>query len=477
MNVPPEIPPPVPSFELPQETAHRNYVGWVSLWLMIAFTIVTQLIGYFGRDKAEGDARYLDSVTMLRKAVGLKQDTSFGGAFAKQSTSLLSDTAAGLKADSTKDAVAARLYAATLSELGKPVPPEVLAKMRASTEPRDKVFADVFSASKLTAEQAADVEKRLLKGGFISTLATAEAWEKAGQKGKRDALLPASSAVSLIALALGGCFAFVLGIILWVAYLIGRLQGSWPPKGMPLEEISLPQADQLAVRCAQIFGLFLAVPIVLHYAFAGLKGAGLPESVRTNIGSLALYAAILGSALLLFRKHSGQKITLSSIGVNTKNLWSNIGWGLSMAIANVPLVLATAMLGNVLFSWLPKAEHPVTVELQTNTDLFTTITLLLVASVGAPILEEIMFRGTLLPALSKVLKRPVLAILLQGLIFATIHPTGIPAWLALATIGAMSGFLSRQTGSLIPSMVMHGVHNFGTLLVAKAALSWFGIFG
>ena len=476
MNLPPEPPPRYPSFDLPVEQGPRNFTGWLVLSLILIYLVVSQLGSYLTRDEQKGDLRYLDSVTLLRKAVGLKQSTTFGKELSSQADALLKDVADGLKPDVEKDVVAARLYAAALSEQGKAVPPTALTKLRASKEKRDLVFADVFAAKKLTKVQAADVEQKLKGGGYISTLATAQAWEKAGAKDKRDALLPGSNTLILILAGAGMCGTFFLGIVLWIVYLVGRSQGHWKPVGMPLEHITLADADRLAIRCAQVFGLFLAVPLVVHYAIAPSFKGKLPDAMLSNIGSLILYGLLIGLTLLLFARGfiGGKRISLASIGITTRNLGSNIAWGVSTAIANIPLVLGMAFLGNFLFSWLPKAEHPATVELQTQNDLFTTIALLLMASIGAPILEEIMFRGTMLPALARVLKRPVAAILIQGLVFAAIHPTGIPAWLALATVGAMSGFLTRQTGSLVPSIVMHAVHNFGTLLVAKAALSFFG---
>lgn len=57
------------------------------------------------------------------------------------------------------------------------------------------------------------------------------------------------------------------------------------------------------------------------------------------------------------------------------------------------------------------------------------------------------------------MKSPAIGILATSLLFAAIHPTGIPAWLALATTGAFAAITVHQTGSLVPAIVLHGIHN------------------
>jgi len=468
VNAPPIQTPPAPQFDLPERQSPRNYVGWVVLTLMVLFIFVTQLTSYLGRDADHPDVRYFEQVTALKMAVKMKQG------FGQSSPVAFETVARDLKADAEKDPIAARLYASALTEADKPVPGPVIERLRQSKEWRDHVFADIFSKKKLAPEDAAAFEKKLAGGGYISKLAIAQAYEKAGLKSKRDALLEDNTLFVYIGLGFGILVLGIVSIVLWIVYGVRRSQGHWQPLGFPLENISLADADRLAIRCAQIFGLFLVVPLGVRFFAEPLKQS-LGESATGNVLSLISYAILVGGTLLLFRAPiMGKRFSLESIGIHGRNLGQNILWGFSVAVANIPIVLFAAFLGQFLFSWLPKAVHPASVELAQQTDWFTLVTLFIGASIGAPILEEIMFRGTLLPALARVTQRPIAAILLQGLIFAIIHPTGIPAWLALGSIGAMSGFATRQTGSLVPSIAMHAFHNFGTLLVGKAIASMLG---
>jgi membrane protease YdiL (CAAX protease family) len=99
--------------------------------------------------------------------------------------------------------------------------------------------------------------------------------------------------------------------------------------------------------------------------------------------------------------------------------------------------------------------------------------ILFVASVAAPIVEETMFRGVLYRHLreASASMRPVVSVtcsaLLTSFLFAVIHPQGflaVPALMALA----LAFTLAREwRGTLIPSMVAHGINNgLATLLLS-----------
>ncbi len=93
---------------------------------------------------------------------------------------------------------------------------------------------------------------------------------------------------------------------------------------------------------------------------------------------------------------------------------------------------------------------------------------LFLASIQAPIVEELIFRGTLLTALSGLFRSNryhiVLAITVSSLLFASIHPQGFALWLVLGGIGVINSVLCYQTRSVMPGMFMHGIYN-GALLM------------
>ncbi len=459
-----------PSFDLSIEPSpqpapeRRNYVGWVLLLVIFSFLIGKEFVEYMDRDEKQPASKYSNQAAQLKMAVEMRSTlSSLGPMGERNGLEAVHSVEKDLEKDAAKNEIAARIYAAARSEQGKEIPEAALARLKESKEPRDKLFAEVFAAKELTLERAAEIESELKDGGFISKLAVVQAYEKAGDASRRDGLVSKFKAQAKILVMVGAALAGCAGFILLVLFPILKAMGHLPRQGLPLERISLADADRLAIRTAQIIAIFLAIPLCLEVVM-GIGG----KRSDPHLGTLVTYLALIFSVLYIFRLPiNGRTFTLESIGISKRNLSRNILWGVGTALANLPLVLIMALIGNWVFAGLPKPEHPITTEISTGTvGPFGIAVLLFAASVGAPIIEEIMFRGTLLPALARVWKAPVLAILAQGLIFAAIHPTGVAAWFALGTIGAMSGFLSRQTGSLVPSIVMHAVHNFGTMVIA-----------
>ena len=76
-----------------------------------------------------------------------------------------------------------------------------------------------------------------------------------------------------------------------------------------------------------------------------------------------------------------------------------------------------------------------------------------VSVIIAPIIEEILFRGVLFPALSQKYK-PFASILITTLIFAAAHidPARI---ILILTLGVYLGYMRYQLGSIYPGIVLH----------------------
>jgi membrane protease YdiL (CAAX protease family) len=212
------------------------------------------------------------------------------------------------------------------------------------------------------------------------------------------------------------------------------------------------------MRSAQIFVAFLGISLI--------GGLLLRPLQNSPFASLPLYFGVLIAVLLLSKVPVwGKWISLRTIGISKENLGRHVLWGVGAAFANAPILVVVMLISTQVFKGLPSPEHPTTVELTTTSNPWVIVVSVLLAAVMAPIIEEIMFRGTMFPGFSRAFNSPIWGGVASSLIFAAIHPTGIPAWPALAAIGGMSCFLVYQTRSLVPSMVMHATHNFGTLVL------------
>lgn len=98
--------------------------------------------------------------------------------------------------------------------------------------------------------------------------------------------------------------------------------------------------------------------------------------------------------------------------------------------------------------------------------LFTTTAIL------APLLEETVFRGFLLPSLAKVMPTP-LAVVLSSAAFGLVHlsPRDTPQ---LTALGLLLGFSYVRSRNLLTPMLIHGVWN-GTVLTVLYALQASGV--
>ncbi len=109
-------------------------------------------------------------------------------------------------------------------------------------------------------------------------------------------------------------------------------------------------------------------------------------------------------------------------------------------------------------------SHPIIVDLS-NGVWSTKLLLIFMAAVAAPVVEETVFRGVLYRQLrSSSCKFPkalsiICSVFIVSFVFAAIHPQGWIAIPALMGIAVGMNLMREWRGSLIPSMVVHGVSN------------------
>jgi len=295
---------------------------------------------------------------------------------------------------------------------------------------------------------------------FMYELAVTHALEKANLPGERDRLFNKSKTLAFMFGAMAMGILGILGMGLWFVYGSMSLSGKIEHAGFPASPLTSSEASSLAGRAGlMILGLFVgqvAVALALR-----------PFNVDDSIIGLVASALVIGAAVYIVRAPlDGLRFSLDRIGLRRKDFVKNVGYGILGLAMELPVMSLLALVGMRVFSFLPMPEHPTTTGLADNPSIVMIVTSLIAGAVLAPIFEEICFRGALLPALWTKTKTAIGAMILNGLLFAIIHPTGIPAWPALASVGAMSAFVAYHRGSLIPSVVLHAGHNLLLLLVA-----------
>jgi len=260
-------------------------------------------------------------------------------------------------------------------------------------------------------------------------------------------------------------------ITAWLIFLIGVTCCLFIPfqshirKGQPL----LPAIGTLQARP---FTFVHALPVIvltgLFALMAALQTSG-DEKHITPAGcllgvSICAGAGLFTIALCVLMTQKSLRAIFGSVGGCR---WQTaIGKGFLYGFAALPVValvwLAVKVVSDGLdldmaqqnvFTWLQDPAFPLSVRMA----------LIFFAVVVAPVNEELLFRGILLPTLMK--KRDfTFAVLLCSFYFALIHLHG-PSLLPLMTLSVMLSAGYAATGSILTPIVMHAVFNLNAFLL------------
>lgn len=136
-------------------------------------------------------------------------------------------------------------------------------------------------------------------------------------------------------------------------------------------------------------------------------------------------------------------------------------WGLAGYLAALPLVIIISLINQRLLQDQGGANPLLEVILQSRDSITVTVLFLMVA-VLAPFFEETLFRGFLLPSLTRYLP-PWGAISASGLLFAVAH-LNLSDILPLTALGMVLGFVYLRSQNLLASMLLHSIWNSGSFL-------------
>ena len=213
-----------------------------------------------------------------------------------------------------------------------------------------------------------------------------------------------------------------------------------------------------------VFGGYALASLVaaLWYAVSGDDELNLAGQGFSQIG---LWTGMVGAAVVAsHRKGAG---TLAE-DFGLKGKWSDIGLGLVVALGVQLLVLpAIAYLLRPLLGE-PEVSGPVQ-ELLDKSQGLAFAGLILSVAVGAPIVEELFFRGLLLRSLQRRVPDWA-AVVVSAVAFGIAHGSALPVdavllvMISLTVFGAILAVLAIRTGRLGPSIVTHAVFNLFTLL-------------
>lgn len=164
------------------------------------------------------------------------------------------------------------------------------------------------------------------------------------------------------------------------------------------------------------------------------------------------------------------RITLATVRPTRASNFFHVRWSDTKFLAfGVALQVAV---GIIYFPFHLKSEGNPVKQLVGHNSTFGMVMLLLLVGLGAPIMEELLFRGVLLPATNGVLSEKlrliaggVIPALLTGLIFGAAHGE-LVQFAGLAIVGTVQAILVQRTGRIAPAILSHAGFNLIALSVA-----------
>jgi membrane protease YdiL (CAAX protease family) len=227
-------------------------------------------------------------------------------------------------------------------------------------------------------------------------------------------------------------------------------------------------------------GSDLLVILIVSLGSARLFGGFVAAFVAPGLSAEAAARHALGLTIALLVVQSAVMIgIIHLVAVRWRGLsWADLGlrpvdprwYGRAVAVGIV-LIPAVALVN----SFLPRIvgrpfENPQIYAIAPSGFSWTgLIAMLLLAGVAAPFVEELAFRGLLLPWLRERLGVRA-AVVASALCFAVLH--GVPLLIpALIVIGVALAVLYLKSGSLWPAILAHGMFNALMILALYGALA------
>jgi uncharacterized protein len=256
--------------------------------------------------------------------------------------------------------------------------------------------------------------------------------------------------------AIGGMIGVVLLVIFVVQWLRRRKTGE---NLVPRWDV--PWTWETVLQVLMIGFFFsgqIALPIVLR--LSGINFAAF-EGRASAVSTLIFYLLMATSALTVLYLSVRRYLPLPEgwFRLTGKRNW--FLWGLGGYFVALPLMLVVSIVNQQIWQGQGGSNPLLQIVLEEG-DGVALAMFFFTAAVAAPVFEEILFRGFLLPSLTRYF--PVGgAIALSSLIFATAH-LSLAEILPLTVLGAILGFVYTRSRGLLSPMILHSLWNSVTMV-------------
>ncbi len=312
------------------------------------------------------------------------------------------------------------------------------------------------------------VVQRTLEGWFRATalrrLYTLQ--QRPDALAELQAAQQAAAESTLVKLGLVGSlpvFAGLVGIGLLIFLIVQRVvQGKQAVLALAGDRPWSVPWDWEIVWQVLIVGFFFVGQIAVPLLVGGFSSAFAEFGIRARaVYSLTYYLLMAGAGLAVLYGSIRQFFPLSDNWFRLRPLSKWPLWGFGGYLIALPLMIAVSLANQQIWQGQGGSNPLLQIVLEEGDPVALGI-FLFTAAVAAPVFEETLFRGFLLPSLTRYV--PVWgAIALSSLLFAVAH-LSISEILPLATLGSVLGFVYCKSRSLLAPILLHSLWNSVTMI-------------
>ncbi len=190
----------------------------------------------------------------------------------------------------------------------------------------------------------------------------------------------------------------------------------------------------------------------------GLMNIKNPNEVLFDVLNATLMD-VIGLVIVLFFAVNKFKSGLAGLGLIFKNTARNMRLAIGGYFTLIPvlaIIMILVFIGIRVFSYEPPETKALEMLYEAKGTKLLFILTALVTIIG-PIAEELFFRGFAYPVFRKKIGVRN-AILVVSFIFAMLH-MNIVSFFPILALGILLAYLYEKTGSIIPSIAVHIIHN------------------
>lgn len=456
---------PEPEFQLTEEPHESgNPIAWVIVGLVVLLLFVLNMAASSTADRLPREVVEAERELELAVTTGRADAEQFGKAAKENAKELLRAEGAGCDH-------ALRVAAVLQWEYGFGDPADTVRGLSGNAKDErerrlNRIWKALYGNRRFLPGDIAEAPELLKDLGYptVASLAEIHLMEKTGREQEAERLrkdlvkspwrlLPAG----LMLIALAGLAIFGFAVMLrYLAQEPLRQRAYGGPWG-------LAAGDSMA----HVFLFYLLASVVLSMPLAVLpQGTGSSGILLLSVEAVAAIVGLAVSLWFLFRVARQVGFFIQDIGLRGTLDFGSFRIGILGACASLGALVIGAIITLLLFPGSMQDTNPIA-ELAATGGIWGAILALVRGVVIAPVAEEIFFRGVLFMGLWRRLGSFWWAAVLSSLAFAAVHPTLLGGLLPLMGVGIVACVLLRETGSLIPCVVMHAVYN-GLLLVLAA---------